>query len=134
MGIPGPNVVDMQKMIPAILHDGATPAQVFLYTGVGPVNSTTELTTIFTNYKNTVAKILELSPTTRVTLMSLQPTTTAATNTDRVVPFNALLKGMLMRAPPTMWSISISTPTSSPRQAWPTPPTSQATTSMVRAT
>ena len=91
-GYPGPNVVDMQKMIPAILHDGATPAQVFLYTGVGPVNSTTELTTIFTNYKNTVAKILELSPTTKVTLMSLQPTTTAATNTDRVVPFNTLLK------------------------------------------
>ena len=91
-GYPGPNVVDMQKMIPAILHDGATPAQVFLYTGVGPVNSDTDLTTIFTNYKNTVAKILELSPTTRVTLMSLQPTTTAATNSNRVVPFNALLK------------------------------------------
>ncbi len=91
-GYPGTNVVDMQKMIPAILHDGATPAQVFLYTGVGPVNSDTDLTTILTNYKNTVAKILELSPTTRVTLMSLQPTTTAATNTDRVVPFNALLK------------------------------------------
>ena len=91
-GYPGPNVVDIQNTIPLILNNGATPAQVFLYCGVGPVNSTTELSTIFTNYKNTVAKILELSPTTKVTLMSLQPTTTAATNTDRVVPFNTLLK------------------------------------------
>ncbi len=91
-GYPGPSVVDLQKMIPAILHDGAKPAQVFLYAGVGPVNGTGDLQEIFTNYKNTVAKIRELSPVTKVTLMSLQPTATAATNADRVVPFNTLLK------------------------------------------
>ena len=91
-GYPGPNVVDIQNTIPLILNNGATPAQVFLYCGVGPVNSTTELSTIFTNYKNTVAKILELSPTTKVTLMGLQPTNNAETNTNRVMAFNALLK------------------------------------------
>ena len=91
-GYPGPNVVDIQKMIPVILHDGATPAQVFLYTGVGPVNGDTDLQTILTNYKNTAAKILELSPDTKVTLMSLQPTTDASKNTNRVVAFNTAIK------------------------------------------
>ena len=91
-GYPGPTVVELQKMVPAILHDGAKPAQVYLYTGVGPVNGDTELQTIVTNYKNTVADILALSPETKVTLMSLQPTNDAAKNTNRVVPFNAAIK------------------------------------------
>ena len=91
-GYPGPSVVDIQKMIPLILNNGATPAQAFLYAGVGPVNGDTDLQTILTNYKNTVAKILELSPNTKVTLMSLQPTTDANKNTSRVVAFNTSLK------------------------------------------
>lgn len=92
-GYPGPNVEDLLKMIPAILHDGATPAQVFLYSGVGQVNNNNiELQGIVTNYKNVVAKIKELSPNTKVTLMSLQPTPNATNNTDRVAPFNAAIK------------------------------------------
>ena len=91
-GYPGPSVVELQKMIEPIFHDGAKPAQVFLYAGVGPVNGNTELQTILTNYKNVVAKIKELSPDTKVTLMSLQPTTDATKNTNRVVPFNTALK------------------------------------------
>lgn len=91
-GYPGPSLTDMLKMIPCILHDGATPAQVFLYTGVADVNGSTNLETVLTNYKAVVEKITELSPTTKITLMSLQPTATASTNTGRVAPFNELLE------------------------------------------
>lgn len=91
-GYPGPSVVDLQKMIEPIFHDGAKPAQVFLYAGVGPVNGNTELQTIITNYKSVVAKIKELSPKTIVTLMSLQPTPDSTKNKNRVVPFNTTIK------------------------------------------
>lgn len=90
-GYPGPSLADMLKMITAIFNGGKTPAQVFLYAGVSDVNGSTALETVLTNYKSVVAKIQELSPDTKITLMSLQPTATAATNTGRVAPFNELL-------------------------------------------
>ncbi len=92
-GYPGPSLAQVLSEIPVILHNNATPAQIFLYTGVSDINnSSTSIETAFTNYKNIVAKIHELSPSTKVTIMSLQPTSTAATNTGRVVPFNEKLK------------------------------------------
>lgn len=90
-GYPGPSLSQMLSQIPVILHDDAKPAQVFLYAGVSDVNGSTDLSTVLTNYKAVVNKILELSSETKVTLMSLQPTSTAATNTDRVAPFNEML-------------------------------------------
>ena len=87
-GYPGPSLADIKKMIPVILHDGAQPAQVFLYTGVYNVNNATDIATEFETYKSIVEQIKSLSPTTEITLMSLQPTNTAATNTGKVVPFN----------------------------------------------
>ena len=87
-GYPGPSLADMKKMIPVILHDGAQPAQVFLYTGVYNVNNATDIAAEFETYKSIVEQIKSLSPTTEITLMSLQPTATAATNTGKVVPFN----------------------------------------------
>ena len=92
-GYPGPSLAQVLAEIPVILHDNATPAQIFLYTGVGEVNGSNDLASLFTTYKSIVAKIQELSPATKVTLMSLQPTSTAATNTNRVAPFNELIKG-----------------------------------------
>lgn len=90
-GYPGPSLAQMLSYIPTILHDDDTPAQVFLYTGVSDVNGSTELATVLENYKAIVNKILELSPNTKVTMMSLQPTSTASTNTGRVKPFNDML-------------------------------------------
>ena len=87
-GYPGPSLADMKKMIPVILHDGAQPAQVFLYTGVYNVNNATDITAEFETYKSIVEQIKSLAPNTEITLMSLQPTATAATNTGKVVPFN----------------------------------------------
>lgn len=90
-GYPGASLADMLKMVNAIFNGGGKPAQVFLYAGVGDVNGSTALETVLANYKSVVARIKELSPATKITLMSLQPTSTAATNTGRVAPFNELL-------------------------------------------
>ena len=90
-GYPGPSLSEMLKMVNAIFNGGGKPAQVFLYAGVGDVNGSTALETVLANYKSVVARIKELSPATKITLMSLQPTSTAATNTGRVAPFNELL-------------------------------------------
>ena len=87
-GYPGPSLADMKKMIPVIFHDGATPAQVFLYAGVSNVNNSNDIAADFETYKSIVEQIKTLSPNTKITLMSLQPTSTAATNTGKVVPFN----------------------------------------------
>ena len=92
-GYAGMSLTNMSKMIEPIFHGGATPAQVYLHIGVDDVVfQTTELATILANYKAAVAKIQQLSPTTEVVMTSVQPMSNAAKNTERVVPFNALLK------------------------------------------
>ncbi len=90
-GYPGPSLAQTLSEIPLILNNNATPAQIFLYAGVSDVNGSTALETILASYKSIVTKIHQLSPTTKVTIMNLQPTATAATNTDRVAPFNQML-------------------------------------------
>ena len=91
-GYPGPSLADMLKMVNAIFNGGKKPAQVFLYAGVSDVNGSTALETVLANYKNVVAKIKELSPDTKITIMSLQPRSNASANNDRVAPFNTLLQ------------------------------------------
>ena len=91
-GYPGPSLADMQKMVTAILRGGTAPAQIFLYAGVSDVNGSTALATVLNNYKNVVAKIKELAPTTKLTIMSLQPRSNADANSNRVAPFNTLLE------------------------------------------
>lgn len=91
-GYPGPSLADMQKLVTVILRGGTAPAQIFLYAGVSDVNGSTALETVLANYKNVVAKIKELAPTTKITLMSLQPRSNANSNSSRVVPFNTLLQ------------------------------------------
>ena len=91
-GYPGLSLADMAKTIPVIFHDNAAPAQVYLYAGVSNVNNASDVNAEFETYKSIVAQIKTLAPNTEITLMSLQPTATAATNTGKVVPFNALLK------------------------------------------
>ena len=91
-GYASPGLSDVAKLIEPSFHDGATPAQVYLHMAAGDVVGTTELATIFTNYKAAVAKIQQLSPNTEIVLTSVLPHSNAAKNSDRVAPFNALLK------------------------------------------
>ncbi len=95
-GYPGAWMEHTLNMLP-VLFDGRTdnvdPKQVFLYTGVADVNDgNTTLETAQTRYQNILNKIKQLAPTTKVYLMSLQPTANANTNTDKVKPFNAWLQ------------------------------------------
>lgn len=91
-GYPGPSLADMLKLVTTILRGGTAPAQVFLYAGVSDVNSSAALETVLASYKNVVAKIKEFAPTTKITLMSLQPRSNADSNNNRIVPFNTLLQ------------------------------------------
>ncbi len=95
-GYPGAWLEHTLKMLPVLFDgrsDNVDPKQVFLYTGVADVNDgNTTLETAKTRYQAVLDKIKELAPTTKVHIMSLQPTANANTNTNKVEPFNAWLQ------------------------------------------
>lgn len=67
------------------------PKQVLLYTGTGEVNGTGSMSTIVDYYKGIVTDIRNYtSPSTKISLVSLMPTTTAGN--ARVKEFNAAIK------------------------------------------
>ncbi len=96
-GYPGPSFDITEASLNAIF-DGCAgnedPAKIFLYTGVAEVNSNTVLSSVENSYQSILNRIHTLAPTTKVYLMSLQPTNNANTNTGRVVPFNTWLKSV----------------------------------------
>ncbi len=96
-GYAGPPLGTTLASLPIMLKgraDNVAPAKIFLYTGVTEVNGNTALTSVESSYQNIVNKIKELAPTTKIYLMSLQPTSNASTNTNRVEPFNTWLKSV----------------------------------------
>jgi len=112
-GYSGPSLGNVLAEIPVILKgrsDNGEPAKVFLYTGVSEVNGTAALSSVKSSYQNIVNKIRELAPNTKIYLMSLLPTATAATNTNRVVPFNTELKS-IAQAMNNVEYVDIYTPT-----------------------
>ncbi|MBO5705686.1 MAG: exo-alpha-sialidase [Bacteroidaceae bacterium] len=65
---------------------------IFLYTGTGDANGTTDLETVKANYKALVDKLKQKSPTSVIYVMSLCPTNNAGNNTSRISVLNAYLK------------------------------------------
>ena len=65
---------------------------IFLYTGTGDANGTTDLETVKANYKTLVDKLKQKSPTSVIYVMSLCPTNNAANNTNRISVLNAYLQ------------------------------------------
>ena len=65
---------------------------IFLYTGTGDANGTTDLETVKASYKALVEKIKEKSPTSVIYVMSLCPTNNEANNTNRISVLNGYLK------------------------------------------
>ena len=65
---------------------------IFLYTGTGDCNGTTDLESVKANYKALVDKIKQKSPTSAIYVMSLCPTNNAGNNTNRISVLNAYLK------------------------------------------
>lgn len=56
---------------------------IFLYTGTGDCNGSTDIATVKNNYKALVDKIAEKSPTSKIYLMAPCPTNNASNNTNR---------------------------------------------------
>ena len=65
---------------------------IFLYTGTGDANGTTDMETVKANYKALVDKLKQKSPTSVIYVMSLCPTNNAGNNTSRISVLNAYLK------------------------------------------
>lgn len=82
---------DMLAMVPNILHDGATPRQLFLYAGTKELNSGT-VANALSKYKSVVSAIRTQSPNTAVYLMGVIPNGNASTNTQKYIPFNDSLR------------------------------------------
>lgn len=94
-GYPGSSIEHVLNLTPVVLQGrtgNQAPAKMFVYAGVSDVNNTSDPATTATNYWQIVDKIHALCPTTKIYVMALQPTATAATNTGKVVPFNAAIK------------------------------------------
>lgn len=82
----------VNAMLDPIFHDGAAPAQVFLYAGANEMNGNGAVDNAVTKYKNIVGKIRELSPKSHIYLLSLIPTSNANRNSNRYTPFNNAIK------------------------------------------
>lgn len=92
----GVNISGAGKFAEAALADNdqhEDPAAVFFQVGQSDVwNTTTALETVLQRYKDLVAKVHTLAPTSHFYIMSLAPYADAEQNTTRVVPFNQMLE------------------------------------------
>ena len=68
---------------------------IFLYTGTGDVNGTTDMATVKANYKALVDKLKQKSPSSVIYLMALCPTKNASNNTNRISVFNAYIQTLV---------------------------------------
>lgn len=96
-GYSGVNIAQISSSINAILKgrsDNGEPSKIFLYAGVADVNGTATLETIKTNYEALVEQTRALAPNARIYLLSLLPRNDAASNTNRIAPFNELLSAL----------------------------------------
>lgn len=94
-GYPGATITNVLAEIPVILKgrsDNGEPSKVFLYVGAADANGSTDLATLKNNYQTLVSKIREQATNTKIYIQALLPTSNAATNSNRVVPFNTKLK------------------------------------------
>ena len=67
---------------------------IFIYTGTGDCNGTTDIATVKSNYKALVDKVAQKSPTSKIYLMALCPTNNATTNTSRIAVLNSYMESL----------------------------------------
>lgn len=93
-----PNISVTNASLQAIFKgraDNETPKAAFFYSGTPNVNNTANnLDNVAAEYRAMIENARKLAPTTKIYILSLLPNSTAATNTNRVVPFNEKLKKM----------------------------------------
>ena len=64
---------------------------IFIYTGTGDCNGSTNIETVKSNYKALIDKVAEKSPASKIYLLALCPTGNATTNTSRIKVLNDYL-------------------------------------------
>ncbi|MBR5466343.1 MAG: exo-alpha-sialidase [Bacteroidaceae bacterium] len=94
----GGDIATTSKIVDATYAETGVEKQeakaIFLYTGTGDANGTTDIETVKTNYKTLVDKIKEKSPTSTIYLMSLCPTNNANNNTNRISALNTYMQSL----------------------------------------
>ena len=68
---------------------------IFIYTGTGDCNGSTDIATVKSNYKTLVDKVAQKSPTSKIYLLALCPTNNATTNTSRIAALNEYMKTLV---------------------------------------
>ncbi len=67
---------------------------IFIYTGTGDCNGTTNIETVKSNYKALVDKVAQNSPNSKIYLMALCPTDNASNNTNRISALNSYMQSL----------------------------------------
>ena len=67
---------------------------IFIYTGTGDCNGSTDIATVKNSYKALVDKVAQKSPTSKIYLMALCPTNNATTNTSRIAALNSYMQSL----------------------------------------
>lgn len=97
-GYPGSDIATTKKMLNGIFKgraDNVAPAQVYLYIGAAELNNNNNtLESIATSYRALVDEIRKLAPNAPIYVQAILPKSDAASNTNRIVPFNAKLEAM----------------------------------------
>ena len=65
---------------------------IFIYTGTGDCNGTTDIETVKANYKALVDKVAQKSPTSKIYLMALCPTNNTSNTTSRIAVLNSYMQ------------------------------------------
>ena len=89
------NVEQMTQVIPTILHDQPSPAQIWLNIAHKDANNSVSPETFKTNVENFIATAkqnLNAAAQTRFVLAAIHPSSTAATNTNYITKYNAAMK------------------------------------------
>ena len=67
---------------------------IFIYTGTGDCNGSTDIATVKNSYKALVDKVAQKSPTSKIYLMALCPTNNASNNTNRIAVLNSYMQSL----------------------------------------
>ena len=95
----GGDIATTSKIVDATYANTGVEKQnakaIFLYTGTGDANGTTDLETVKANYKALVDKLVQKSPTSVIYLMALAPTKNESNNTNRISALNAYMQTLV---------------------------------------
>ena len=95
----GGDIATTSKIVDATYANTGVEKQnakaIFLYTGTGDANGTTNLETVKASYKALVDKLVQKSPASVIYLMALAPTKNESNNTNRISALNAYMQTLV---------------------------------------